>query len=62
MKNTIQIKDFANKNQILVFTKSMQPLGIVHCLAATEWEAISAEGSHIDWFTSKAAAIKALTA
>jgi hypothetical protein len=58
---TIQIKDFANKNQIMIFTSAMQPLGMVHCLARTEWEAISAEGMHIDWYTSKAEAIKALS-
>jgi hypothetical protein len=59
---TIQIADFANKNQIMIFTKSMQPLGIVHCFAKTEWAAINADGVHINWFTSKSEAIKAVSA
>jgi hypothetical protein len=59
----IQIQDFANKYQTMVFTTSMQPLGMIHCLAATEWEAIAYDGNrHIGWFTTKSAAIAALTA
>jgi len=38
----------------------MAPLGIVHCIAACEWEAIDASGNHIDFFSTKKAAMAAL--
>jgi hypothetical protein len=56
----IQIQDFANKHNTFIFSSSMAPLGIVHCIAACEWEAIDAIGNHIDFFTTKKAAMAAL--
>jgi hypothetical protein len=69
-KNTtamIEIKDPADKNNILVFRKTnqpagLQPVGIIHCFCATEWEAIGAAGNHIGWFISKKEALKSLVA
>jgi hypothetical protein len=69
-KNTtamIEIKDPANKYNILVFRKqgqpaNLQPVGIIHCFCATEWEAIGAAGNHIGWFISKKEALKSLVA
>ena len=57
---TIQIADPANKNQLFIYTGAMQPVGIVHCFSATEWQAFNAEGVFVDWFTSKKAAIAAI--
>jgi hypothetical protein len=57
---TIQIQDPSDKNNTFVFSKMMTPLGIVHCIASCEWEAISANGQHIDFFTSKKDAIAAI--
>ncbi len=57
---TIQIQDPIDKNNTFIFSKTMVPLGIIHCIAACEWEAIDANGQHINFFTSKKAAIAAL--
>jgi hypothetical protein len=58
--NTIQIQDPADKNNTFIFSKTMAPLGIVHCIAPCEWEAIDANGQHIELFTSKKAALASL--
>lgn len=69
-KNTtamIEIKDFADKNNIFVFRKTnqtaaLQPVGVIHCFSATEWQAIGAAGNFIGWFISKKEALKSLAA
>ena len=61
----ITTPDFANKNQLFVFAVSnqqMTELGMVHCFCRTEWSAHKADGTFIDWFTSKKAAIAAILA
>lgn len=48
-----------DKNTIYIL-RNETPLGWVHCFSATEWSAYKADGKFVDWFTSKAAAIKAI--
>jgi len=56
----ITITDPANKNQLFIYTRAMQPVGWIHCFSKTEWQAFKEDGTFVDWFTSKKAAIAAI--
>ncbi len=60
MAKKIQIKDWSNKNNTFVYDANMTPLGFVECFCSTEFKAFRADGTFIDWFGSKTAAMKAL--
>lgn len=52
--------DPGNKHNTFIFTRALQPVGWVHCFSKTEWQAFKPDGTFVDWFTSKKAAIAAL--
>ncbi len=60
MNKRIEVKDWANKHNTFVYTSNMNPLGYVHCEAATEWSAYNASGEFIGWYGSKKEAKAAL--
>lgn len=54
------VKDWADKNNTFVYTDVMEPRGYVECVAPCEFRAYRADGSFVDWFTTKKAAANAL--
>jgi hypothetical protein len=56
----ITLTDWTDKHNTLIFTRAMEPIGWVHCFSKTEWQAFKPDGTFIDWFTSKKAAMAAL--
>lgn len=60
MTKKIEIKDFADKHTIFIYTAAMEPLGYIHCEASVEWLAYDAEEKFIGRFISKKEAKAAL--
>lgn len=59
MAKRIEIKDWADKNTTFIL-EGAKALGRVEMVCRTEFRAYREDGSFIDWFPSKAAAVRAL--
>ena len=59
-RRIIEIKDWADKFNTMLYTADMTPLGYIHQHAACEWSAYDADGEFVDHFSTKADAKRAL--
>lgn len=60
MTKLIEVKDWANKHNVFIYTADMKPLGWVHQEAAIEWVAYKTDGEFVGRYTSKKEAKAAL--